>query len=100
MQVLPGPGYEVLVQVVKSWWNTRKLFLHHRDQVLSDLIYLIFSKKVGNLHSSHITAKGEFLRINKERYVLRYFFHRNTLNFQLCSIFLSNNIWPKFVIPQ
>lgn len=53
MQILSGPRYEVVIKIVKSWWNTRKLLFHHRDQVLCDLLYLIFSKKVGDLHADN-----------------------------------------------
>ncbi len=51
MQILSRPGYEVVIKVVKSWWNTRKLLFHHRDEVLGDLLHLIFRKKVGDLQA-------------------------------------------------
>lgn len=49
MQVLSGSGYKVVIEVVKSWWDTRKLLFHHRDQVLSDLCDLILGKQIGDL---------------------------------------------------
>lgn len=49
MQILPGPGYEEVIKVVECWWDTRLLLLHDRDQVLGDLLQLIFSKQTGDL---------------------------------------------------
>lgn len=51
MQILFGPGYKVVIKIVESWRNTRKLLFHHSDQVLGDLLYLVFSEKVGDLHT-------------------------------------------------
>lgn len=50
MQILSGPGYKVVIKIVKSWWHSRKLLFHHKHQVLGYLSDLIFSKKVGHLH--------------------------------------------------
>lgn len=49
MQILSGPGYEEVIKVVECRWDTRLLLLHDRDQVLGDLLQLIFSKQTGDL---------------------------------------------------
>lgn len=64
MQILSGPGYEEVVKVVECWWYTRELLLHHRDQVLRDLLQLILSKETGHLHTGqyrvHFCPKSYF----------------------------------------
>lgn len=64
MQILSGPGYEEVVKVVECWWYTRELLLHHRDQVLRDLLQLILSKETGHLHTGqyrvHFCPKNNF----------------------------------------
>lgn len=53
MEILSGPGYKVVIKIVKSWWNTRKLLFHYSDQVLGNLLQLIFGKQTGDLHTDN-----------------------------------------------
>lgn len=59
MQILSGAWYKVVIKIIKSWWNTRKLLFHHRDQVLGDLCDLIFCKKVGDLHIVNLQRSNQ-----------------------------------------
>lgn len=88
MQILPGPGYEEVIKVVECRWDTRLLLLHDRDQVLGDLLQLIFSKQTGDLQrrQRRVTAgyrrsalqmskcrwQGEVLTSPEERTLFRY----------------------------
>lgn len=86
MQILSGPGYEEVIKVVECWWDTRLLLLHDRDQVLGDLLQLIFSKQTGDLdrRQRRVTAgyllyrckkcqrQGEVLTSPEERTLFRY----------------------------
>ena len=49
MEVLAGPGDEVVVEVLGGGGPARVLSLHDGDQVLSDIVDLIPSEQVRNL---------------------------------------------------
>lgn len=63
MQVLPGSGDKVVVQVVEGGRDARQLFLHYTNEVLSDLVQLITSKQVGHLHTTSIIIKNDKLEM-------------------------------------
>lgn len=49
MEVLPDSGDEVVIEVVKGGWLFWQLLLHHRDEVLRDLIQFITGKQIRHL---------------------------------------------------
>ena len=58
MEVLSGPGDEVIVKVLLGGWCSGELFLHDRDKIASDLIQLIPCKEVGHLYSTCRTDRA------------------------------------------
>jgi len=49
MEVPPGMGDEVIIQVLLGKWSPGELLLHHGNQLSSDLIHFIPRKQVADL---------------------------------------------------
>lgn len=62
MQILFRPRYKVLIKVVKGWWGAWKLPFHDSNEVLGDLLNLIFCKKIGDLQTGIFSIKSTGLK--------------------------------------